>query len=207
MEPRVFGPRGGDWDARQVQRRMRRVSVSTAGPRRRPWPTWACTPCSTGARRARASPRPTASGSVCPAAWLRGRRVQRTRSCRTRGLHGHRGTYDTRTAGESRLANAQPILIECAHGQIAVCHNGNLVNQHELRDDLVSRGSIFQTSSDTEVFLHLYARVEGRHGRRRHLRRGVPGAGGILARVHDEGPARRRPRSSRVQAAGARATW
>ena len=65
------------------------------------------------------------------------------------------------TAGESRLANAQPILIECAHGQIAVCHNGNLVNQHELRDDLVSRGSIFQTSSDTEVFLHLYARSKG----------------------------------------------
>jgi len=62
------------------------------------------------------------------------------------------------TAGESRLANAQPILIECAHGQIAVCHNGNLVNQRELRDDLVARGSIFQTSSDTEVFLHLYAR-------------------------------------------------
>ncbi len=62
------------------------------------------------------------------------------------------------TAGESRLANAQPILIECTHGQIAVCHNGNLVNQRELRDDLVSRGSIFQTSSDTEVFLHLYAR-------------------------------------------------
>jgi amidophosphoribosyltransferase len=62
------------------------------------------------------------------------------------------------TAGESRLANAQPILIDCVHGQIAVCHNGNLVNQRELRDDLVSRGSIFQTSSDTEVFLHLYAR-------------------------------------------------
>jgi amidophosphoribosyltransferase len=62
------------------------------------------------------------------------------------------------TAGESRLSNAQPFLIECAHGQIAVCHNGNLVNQRELRDDLVSRGSIFQTSSDTEVFLHLYAR-------------------------------------------------
>ena len=41
------------------------------------------------------------------------------------------------TAGESRLANAQPILIDCAHGQIALCHNGNLVNARELRDDLV----------------------------------------------------------------------
>src|SRR5438876_3356432 len=62
------------------------------------------------------------------------------------------------TAGESKLSNAQPILIDCAHGQIAVCHNGNLVNARELRDDLVRQGSIFQSNSDTEVVLHLYAR-------------------------------------------------
>jgi amidophosphoribosyltransferase len=62
------------------------------------------------------------------------------------------------TAGESRLSNAQPILIECVHGQIAVCHNGNLVNERELRQQLTGQGAIFQTSSDTEVFLHLYAR-------------------------------------------------
>jgi amidophosphoribosyltransferase len=62
------------------------------------------------------------------------------------------------TAGESKLSNAQPILIECAHGQIAICHNGNLVNAGELRDELVKQGSIFQSSSDTEVVLHLYAR-------------------------------------------------
>jgi len=62
------------------------------------------------------------------------------------------------TAGESKLSNAQPILIDCAHGQIAICHNGNLVNAGELRHDLVRRGSIFQSSSDTEVVLHLYAR-------------------------------------------------
>ena len=66
------------------------------------------------------------------------------------------------TAGESRLANAQPILIECVHGQIAVCHNGNLVNERELRESLSSEGAIFQTSSDTEVFLHLYARSKAR---------------------------------------------
>jgi amidophosphoribosyltransferase len=62
------------------------------------------------------------------------------------------------TAGESKLLNAQPILIDCAHGQIALCHNGNIVNAGELRDDLVQQGSIFQSSSDTEVILHLYAR-------------------------------------------------
>ena len=62
------------------------------------------------------------------------------------------------TSGDSRVANAQPILIDCAHGQIALCHNGNLVNAGELRDELVRRGSIFQTGSDTEVVLHLYAK-------------------------------------------------
>ena len=62
------------------------------------------------------------------------------------------------TAGESRLANAQPILIDCAHGQIAIGHNGNLVNAGEIRDHLVTQGSIFQSSTDTEVILHLYAR-------------------------------------------------
>ena len=75
-------------------------------------------------------------------------------------LPGHLAIGHTRysTAGESRLSNAQPFLIDCAHGQIAVAHNGNLVNAGELRDDLVHSGAIFQTSSDTEVLLHLYAR-------------------------------------------------
>jgi len=62
------------------------------------------------------------------------------------------------TAGQSSVANAQPFLIECAHGQMAICHNGNLVNATELRDALVGQGSIFQSSTDTEVILHLYAR-------------------------------------------------
>jgi amidophosphoribosyltransferase len=62
------------------------------------------------------------------------------------------------TAGDSKLDNAQPILIDCAHGQIAIAHNGNLVNATELKDELVRRGAIFQTTTDTEVILHLYAR-------------------------------------------------
>jgi amidophosphoribosyltransferase len=62
------------------------------------------------------------------------------------------------TSGESGLNNAQPIRIDCAHGEIAICHNGNIVNAQELREMLVSQGSIFQTTSDTEVLLHLYAR-------------------------------------------------
>ena len=75
-------------------------------------------------------------------------------------LPGHIAIGHTRysTAGESTLENAQPFLIDCAHGQIAVGHNGNLVNAREVRDELVRSGSIFQTGSDTEVILHLYAR-------------------------------------------------
>jgi len=75
-------------------------------------------------------------------------------------LPGHLAIGHTRysTAGESKLLNAQPILIDCSHGQIAIAHNGNLVNANELKDELVQNGSIFQTSSDTEVVLHLYAK-------------------------------------------------
>jgi amidophosphoribosyltransferase len=75
-------------------------------------------------------------------------------------LPGHIAIGHTRysTAGESKLENAQPFLIDCAHGQIAVGHNGNIVNARELRDELVQGGSIFQSGSDTEVILHLYAR-------------------------------------------------
>ncbi|OFW28353.1 MAG: amidophosphoribosyltransferase [Acidobacteria bacterium RIFCSPLOWO2_02_FULL_65_29] len=62
------------------------------------------------------------------------------------------------TSGDSKLTNAQPIVIDCVHGQVGICHNGNLVNATELRDDLVRQGSIFQSNSDTEVVLHLYAR-------------------------------------------------
>src|SRR5690606_27695151 len=62
------------------------------------------------------------------------------------------------TAGVSGIVNAQPFLIDCAHGEIAIAHNGNLVNAQERRDTLVAQGTTFQTTSDTEVLLHLYAR-------------------------------------------------
>ncbi len=75
-------------------------------------------------------------------------------------LPGHLAIGHVRysTAGESRLANAQPFLIDCAHGQISICHNGNLVNADSLRRDLVGQGSIFQSTSDTETVLHMFAR-------------------------------------------------
>jgi amidophosphoribosyltransferase len=65
------------------------------------------------------------------------------------------------TSGDSAHENAQPLLIGCHRGEIAVAHNGNLVNADVLRDQLEAAGSIFQSTSDTEVLLHLYARARG----------------------------------------------
>jgi amidophosphoribosyltransferase len=66
------------------------------------------------------------------------------------------------TAGSSILRNAQPLFVEYAHGGLAVAHNGNLVNAAEVRAQLEGAGSIFQTSSDTEVIVHLVARSRER---------------------------------------------
>jgi amidophosphoribosyltransferase len=62
------------------------------------------------------------------------------------------------TTGESLLSNAQPIVYNTNKGPLAIAHNGNLVNADEIRRELEQDGSIFTTSSDTEVFLHLMAR-------------------------------------------------
>ena len=62
------------------------------------------------------------------------------------------------TAGDSALLNAQPIRVECSKGQIALAHNGNITNATEIRSHLEQQGSIFQTTSDTEVIVHLIAR-------------------------------------------------
>lgn len=61
------------------------------------------------------------------------------------------------TSGGSHIKNAQPIAVDYARGSLAVCHNGNLTNAEELRAELEARGSIFQSDSDTEVFVHLVA--------------------------------------------------
>jgi amidophosphoribosyltransferase len=62
------------------------------------------------------------------------------------------------TAGDSGLKTAQPIAVDYANGSLAVAHNGNLTNFAELRQRLEDEGSIFQTTSDTEVLVHLIAR-------------------------------------------------
>lgn len=76
------------------------------------------------------------------------------------GLIGHAAIGHTRysTAGDTDLKNAQPLSVSCQKGQVALAHNGNLVNAASIRRDLEARGDIFQTTSDTEVILHYFAR-------------------------------------------------
>lgn len=61
------------------------------------------------------------------------------------------------TTGSSRIQNVQPLVVECVDGVWAVAHNGNLVNAHALRRMYQEAGAIFQTSTDSEVLVHLLA--------------------------------------------------
>ncbi len=96
------------------------------------------------------------------------------------------------TAGSSELRNAQPFLFEYAGGSLSIAHNGNLVNADELRAELEAQGSIFQTSSDTEVIVHLMARARAQKGSAdvvgaliEALKR-VRGAYSLVLLTHDE---------------------
>jgi amidophosphoribosyltransferase len=65
------------------------------------------------------------------------------------------------TTGSTVLKNCQPFVVEWAQGALAIAHNGNLVNAEQLHDKLERRGSIFQSTSDTEVIIHLIAASNG----------------------------------------------
>ncbi len=62
------------------------------------------------------------------------------------------------TQGTNKLENAQPIVVNCSKGEISLAHNGNISNSEELQQRLTAEGSIFQSTSDTELLLHLIAR-------------------------------------------------
>ncbi len=95
-------------------------------------------------------------------------------------LRGHIAVGHVRysTTGSSRPQNIQPLLIDYSHGSVAVAHNGNLVNAKRLRDEHEAYGSIFQTSTDSEVLLHIMARPEnlGRQDHIAHCLRQLKGA-------------------------------
>ncbi|MDR3111625.1 MAG: amidophosphoribosyltransferase [Elusimicrobiota bacterium] len=65
------------------------------------------------------------------------------------------------TSSKSSLLNAQPFQISCIHGNLAVVHNGNITNFHQLRKELLKKGSIFNHTSDTEILLHYIAMSKG----------------------------------------------
>ncbi len=77
-----------------------------------------------------------------------------------KGLPGRTAVGHVRysTAGGSQALNAQPIVVRYREGDLAVAHNGNLTNAHDLKTRLVKEGAIFQTTSDSEVIVHLIAR-------------------------------------------------
>jgi amidophosphoribosyltransferase len=103
------------------------------------------------------------------------------------------------TAGDKALLNAQPIVIDCNKGKIALGHNGNLTNAAEWRRKLEHRGSIFQTNSDTEVIVHLIARSAARNlsGALGDALNQVEGAYSLLVLTPEELYAVRDPRGFR----------
>lgn len=71
---------------------------------------------------------------------------------------GH-NRYSTTGSAESRK-NVQPIVVNYRKGNLAIAHNGNMTNSHRLRDELTENGTLFQTTTDTEIILHLIARSQ-----------------------------------------------
>ena len=91
------------------------------------------------------------------------------------------------TTGSSELRNAQPLVTDCKRGRIAIAHNGNLTNAAQLRDELESKGSLFQTTVDSEIILHLLAQPteNGENNLVRSMRR-VEGAFSLVILTEGE---------------------
>ncbi len=92
------------------------------------------------------------------------------------------------TTGSSNIRNAQPLTGNCIRGQIAVAHNGNLTNAAELRDQLESRGMMFQTTVDSEVILNLLAQpvVNGHENHLVSVVRQIEGAFSLVIMTESE---------------------
>jgi len=91
------------------------------------------------------------------------------------------------TTGRPELRNIQPLFADLAFGGLSIAHNGNLTNAVGLRTDLVQRGSIFRSTSDTEVIIHLMALSKGEHVTDRLVDalRQVEGAYSLVALTQD----------------------
>ena len=110
------------------------------------------------------------------------------------------------TAGRNTIKEVQPFSVICQHGQIAVCHNGNLPYAPQKRAELEKAGAIFSSTSDTETILHAIARTEAADvieamskGFKRNRRC-------FFAALSDAESADRRPRPARISPARSRKT-
>ena len=105
-------------------------------------------------------------------------------------LHGHMAVGHVRysTTGSSHPQNIQPLLVNYSQGPVAVAHNGNLVNAKRLRDQHEAAGSIFQTSTDSEVLLHLMAAPTtlGREDHIAHCLRQLKGAYSLVIMTRNQ---------------------
>ncbi len=108
------------------------------------------------------------------------------------------------TAGDSKLLNAQPVMVECNKGKLALAHNGNLINARAIRSRLERQGSIFQTTSDTEVIVHLIAqsRAENLPDAIADALRQIEGAFSLVLMTPDRLFAMRDPRGFRPLSLG-----
>ena len=99
------------------------------------------------------------------------------------------------TSGTSKASNNQPLLAEYSRGQVAVAHNGNLINATLLRDEYEAHGSIFKSTSDTEVIIHLLAKPRhiGNPGPLGHVLNHLQGAYSLLFLFNDRIEAARDP--------------
>jgi amidophosphoribosyltransferase len=99
------------------------------------------------------------------------------------------------TTGSSKLCNAQPLLREYLMGPVAVAHNGNLVNAQLLRREYEEHGHIFQTTTDTEIIVHLLAKPThvDKHDPLPHVMRHLQGAFSLLFLFPDRLEAARDP--------------
>jgi len=107
-----------------------------------------------------------------------------------KGLPGSMAIGHTRysTTGASHPRNIQPLTVESAKGQIAIAHNGNLTNAWKLRLELEDRGSIFQTTTDSEIIAHLLVRptINGKENNLLVTLRQIQGAYSLLIMTEKE---------------------
>jgi len=107
-----------------------------------------------------------------------------------KGLPGQVAVGHTRysTTGSSMQRNSQPLTVDCSRGQIAIAHNGNLTNAAALRESLEANGSIFQTTVDSEIILHLMAQptIEGRENNLIQTMHRIEGAYSLVIMTEQE---------------------